>query len=106
MQELPGVCIRGGTSYPLQFSREEKAETEADVNEALRGMEAIFAGQKSLGELSSKRGIVRADRYEESCDALQQVKEQVIEFHARSESSKKKLGHLMINQESFTIYVS
>lgn len=88
-EELPGVRIRGGAPYPFQFSREEKAEIEADVNGALRGMEAMSPVQKSLGRLFPERGIVRADQYEEACDALQQVKEQVNEFYARSESDRQ-----------------
>jgi len=88
-EELPDVRIRGGAPYPFQFSREEKAEIEANVNGALRGMEAMSAVQKRLGGLSPERGTVRADQYEEACDALQQVKEQVNEFYARSESDRQ-----------------
>jgi len=52
-------------------------------------MEAMSTVQKSLGGLFPERGIVRADQYEEACDALQQVKEQVNEFYARSESDRQ-----------------
>lgn len=106
--ELPGVCIRDGAPYPFQFSREEKGEIEADVNGALRGMEAMSAVQKSLGGLFLERGIVRAEQYEEACDELQQVKEQVNEFYTRSESDRQvwKEAWPLINQGSFTIYVS
>lgn len=88
-EELPGVRIGGGAPYPFRFSIEEKAEIEADVNGALRGMEAMSAVQRSLGGLFPERGMVRADQYEEARDALRQVKEQVIETYARSESDKQ-----------------
>ena len=45
--------------------------------------------QESLGELFPERGIVRNDQYEETRDALRQIKEQVIDMYARAEKEKE-----------------
>jgi hypothetical protein len=87
--ELPGVRARGGASYPFHFSDAEKAEIEADVSGALRGIQAMQGIQKSLGELFPERGIVRVEQYDEAQDALRQIKEQVIESFARDERERR-----------------
>ena len=86
--ELPSVCTRGAAPFPFQFSDEERAEIQADVSGALRGIEAMREVQKTLGELFQEHGIVREERYEEARDALRQIKEQVIETFARDESDR------------------
>ena len=88
--ELPGVCrAHGAAPFPFQFSDEERAEIEADVNGALRGIEAMHGVQDSIGELFPERGLVRNDQYEETRDALRQMKDQVIDMYARDEKEKE-----------------
>ena len=87
--ELPGVCTRGAAPFPFQFSIEERTEIETDVGGALRGIEAMRNVQESLGELFPERGIVRNDQYEETRDALRQIREQVIETYASDESDRE-----------------
>ena len=87
--ELPGVCARGAAPFLFRFSNEERAEIEADVSGALRGIEAMREIQESLGELFPERGIVRNDQYEETRDALRQIREQVIDMYARDEKEKE-----------------
>ncbi|KAL9039161.1 MAG: hypothetical protein Q9214_004988 [Letrouitia sp. 1 TL-2023] len=80
--DLPGVCARGAPSFPLQFSHEERVEIEADVNGALRGIEAMREVQNNLGELFPDRGFVRNDQYQETRDALWQIRERLIKTYA------------------------
>ncbi|KAL9607872.1 MAG: hypothetical protein Q9167_007261 [Letrouitia subvulpina] len=87
--DLPGVCAHGAPSFPLQFSHEEKAEIEADVNGALRGIEAMREVQNNLGELFPDRGLVRNDQYQETRDALRQARERLIETHASDDSDRE-----------------
>ena len=87
--ELPGVCARGAPSFPFRFSNEERAEIEADVIGALRGIEAMRQVQESLGDLFPERGVVRNDQYEETRDALRQIREETIDTYARDEKEKK-----------------
>ena len=87
--ELPGVCARRTAPFPFRFSNEERAEIEADTNGALRGIEAMREVQESLGELFPERGIVRNDQYEETRDALRQIREQVIDVYPRDEKEKE-----------------
>ena len=88
-EELPGVYARGNAPFPFHFSNEERAEIEANVNGALRGIEAMRGVQDSLGELFPERRLVRKEQYEEARDALRQVKEQVIRKFARNEGEKE-----------------
>ena len=87
--ELPGVCVRGAAPFPFRFSNEERAEIEADVSGALHGIEAMCEVQERLGELFPERGIVRNDQYEETRDALRQIKDQVVDMYARDEEEKE-----------------
>ena len=87
--EVPGVRTRGSVPYPFQFSDEERADMEADVNWALRGMEAICEIQETLGYLFPEQGIVPEQRYAEARDALQQVKEHIVEHFARNKRERK-----------------
>ena len=83
--ELPGVRTRGGVPCPFQFSDEERAEIEADVNGALRGMEAMREIQEALRDLSLEQGVVREEQYEEARNALRRVKKQIIGHFAPDE---------------------
>jgi hypothetical protein len=87
--ELPGVCARGPAPFPFRFSNGERAEIEADVSGALRGIKAMRDVQQSLGEMFPESGMVRNDQYEETRDALRQIREQVIDIYARNEKEKE-----------------
>lgn len=87
--ELPGVLTHGSPAYPFHFSDEERAIIEADFSGAMRGMDVMGGVRDTLGELFPERGLVRAEQYEETKDALRQVKEQVIEMYARDEREKE-----------------
>ncbi|KAI9732696.1 MAG: hypothetical protein M1818_007430 [Claussenomyces sp. TS43310] len=65
------------SAYPFSFSTQERQAMEADVEGA------------SIGELFPEPGIVSADRYEEALDALEQMKDQVIEEFASSEQERE-----------------
>lgn len=78
-----------GSAYPFSFSVKERQEMEADVQGVSRGMDAMYSIRESIGELFPKQGIVRADHYEEALDALEQMKDQVIEEFASNEQEKE-----------------
>lgn len=48
----------------------------------------MSAIRDSIGELFPKKGIVPLDRYEESLNALEQMKEQVIKEYATNETEE------------------
>ena len=86
--ELPGVLAAGGPPFPLCFSDAEKAQIESDVEGALLGMQTMNAVQETLGDLFPELGAVRPERYDETKDALRQVKLQVIDEFAKNEQEK------------------
>ncbi|KAF2275182.1 uncharacterized protein EI97DRAFT_420759 [Westerdykella ornata] len=75
--------------YPFSFSAKEREELEAEVEGVVRGMEAMRAIREGIGELFPEQGIVRHELYDESVNALGQMKEQVIEEFARSEEERR-----------------
>ena len=77
------------TPYPFTFSAKDREAMDADVEGAVRGMEAMRAIREEIGELFPEQGIVRHEQYEEALDALRQMKEQVIEEFARNEEVRK-----------------
>ncbi|APA11638.1 hypothetical protein sscle_08g064080 [Sclerotinia sclerotiorum 1980 UF-70] len=83
---LPGAKT---SVYPFLFSSKERQIMEANVECVMRGMEAMESIKESIGELFPEQGIVRPDQYEEALDALEQMKDQVIEEFARSEEEKE-----------------
>ena len=83
---LPGAK---GSIYPFSFSAKEREEIEAEVEGVERGMEAMRSIRETLGELFPEQGIVRHDQYEESLDALAQIKEQVVEKFAKTEHERE-----------------
>lgn len=87
--ELPGVKESGGAPFPFHFSDEEKAEIEADARRAVSGMDVMQGVKDTIGDLFPERGMVRNDQYEESRDALRQMKDQVIGTYAGDENSKE-----------------
>jgi len=62
---------------------------EADLQGVVRGMEAMRSIRESIGELFPEQGIVKADQYEEALDALEQMKDQVIEEFASNEQERE-----------------
>ena len=87
--DLPGVRSRGSVPFPFEFSLEEIEEITADYKGAALAMDIMNRVENSIGDLFSDRGVIRAHRYDEAKDALQQMKEQVIELYARNEKEKE-----------------
>ncbi|PVH69760.1 hypothetical protein DL98DRAFT_438347 [Cadophora sp. DSE1049] len=77
------------SAYPFSFSRKERQEMEADVENVARGIEAMRSIRESIGELFPEQGIVRSDQYEDALDALEQMKCQVIEEFASNEQERE-----------------
>ena len=86
---LPGVRSRGSVPFPFKFSREEIEQITADCKGAALAMDITNRVKNSIGDLFPDRGVIRAHRYDEAKDALQQMKEQVIELYARNEKEKE-----------------
>ncbi|TVY45439.1 hypothetical protein LSUB1_G000321 [Lachnellula subtilissima] len=74
---LPGAK---SSAYPFSFLGKERQEMEADVEGVARGIEAMR---------SIRESIIRADQYEEALDALEQMKDQVIEEFASNEQERE-----------------
>lgn len=87
--DLPGVRSHGNVPFPFDFSLEEVEEITADCKGAVLAMDIMYRVKKAIGDLFPDRGLIWADRYDEAKDALQQMKEQVIELYARNEKEKK-----------------
>ncbi|TVY87186.1 Altered inheritance of mitochondria protein, mitochondrial [Lachnellula willkommii] len=77
------------SAYPFSFSTAERQAMEVDVEGVVRGMDAMRSIRESIGELFPEQGIVKADNYEEALDALEQMKDQVVEEFASSEQEKE-----------------
>ncbi|MCJ1310690.1 hypothetical protein MMC25_004356 [Agyrium rufum] len=73
---LPGV---GDAPYPFSFSAKEREEIRADAERAVLGMQLMSSVKSSIGELFPEKGVVRFDLYDESLNALDQIKDQVPE---------------------------
>ena len=86
--ELPGVIAAGGPPFPFCFSDADKAQIKSDVEGVLRGMQTMTAVQNTLGDLFPELGAVRPEHYDETKDALRQVKPQVINDFAKTEQEK------------------
>ena len=52
-------------------------------------MEAMRSIRESIGELFPEQGIVRADQYRETLDALEQIKDQFIKEFASNEQERE-----------------
>jgi hypothetical protein len=78
------------SSYPIFISAKEHKEIEAEVEGVVRGMGAMRSIRESLGEQFPEHGIVRPDQYEESLNALSQMKEQVIENFVKTEHERER----------------
>ncbi|KAK0112105.1 hypothetical protein ONS96_001364 [Cadophora gregata f. sp. sojae] len=77
------------STYPFTFSEKERQEMKADVESVARGMEAMRSIRESIGELFPEQGIVRADQYEDTLNALEQMKDQVMDEFASNEQERE-----------------
>ncbi|KAF2855758.1 hypothetical protein T440DRAFT_485848 [Plenodomus tracheiphilus IPT5] len=84
---LPGTK---DSNFPFSFSAKEREEIDADVEGAVRGMEAMRGIRDSLGDLFPEQGIVRPDQYEETLNALAHIKDQVIQEFAKTEHEREE----------------
>ena len=87
--DLPGVRFHASVPFPFDFSLEEIIEITADYKGAALAMDIMDWVKASIGDLFPDRGLVWARRYDEAKDALQQMKEQVIDLYARNEKEKQ-----------------
>ena len=88
--DLPGVVAQGSPPYPFRFSSTERTEIEADAKGAAEGMNLMRSVRDSIGrDLFPERGVVRVDHYDEAKNALQQVKDQVLDLYAHDENERK-----------------
>ena len=88
--ELPGVVARGSPPYPFFFSLAERTEIEADAKGAAKGMNLMRSVRDSIGrDLFPEDGVVRLDQYEQVKNALQQMKDQVLDLYAHNEYERK-----------------
>jgi len=85
-ETLPGAK---GWTYPFSFSPKEREEIEAEVKGVIRGMEAMRSIKESMNELFPEQGLVRPDQYEETLDALAQIKNQVIKEFASTQEERE-----------------
>lgn len=83
---LPGAK---GQTYPFTFAPKDREEIEVEVEGVVRGMEAMRSVRENVGELFPEQGMVKADQYEETLDALAQMKDQVIETFASTEQERE-----------------
>lgn len=83
---LPGAK---GATYPFSFSPTERREFEVEVEGVVRGMDAMRSIRESMGDLFPEQGMVRPEQYEETLDALAQIKDQVIEEFASTEQERE-----------------
>lgn len=87
---LPGVVARDSPPYPFSFSLAEKTEIEANAQGAADGMNLMCSVRDSIGkDLFPEKGMVNVDRYDEAKNALQQMKDQVIDLYARDEHERQ-----------------
>ncbi len=88
--DLPGVVAQGSPPYPFHFSPTERTEIEADEKRAAEGMNLMSSVRDSIGrDLFPERGMVPVDRYDEAKNALNQIKDQVLDLYAHNEHERK-----------------
>ncbi|KAF2757486.1 hypothetical protein EJ05DRAFT_465617 [Pseudovirgaria hyperparasitica] len=88
---LPGAKNK---SFPLNFSTQHRARIAAELEGAEEGMNLMSSIRDSIGELFPEQGIVRHDQYDETLDALAQMKTQIIEQFAKNEQEKEEWERL------------
>lgn len=88
--DFPGVVAQGSPPYPFRFSSAEKTEIEAAANGAAEGINLMRSVRDSIGRhLFPEKGVVRQDQYDEAKNALQQMKDQVLDLYAHNEHERK-----------------
>jgi len=80
------------SAYPLAFSAKQRQELKAELDGVLRGMGIVTAIRDSIGELFPEKGLGALDRYDASLNALEQMKEQVVEEYAKNEQEGRYLA--------------
>lgn len=85
--ELPGVGE--DVPFPFDFADEERAEIAADARSAMCGMDLVQGVKERVSERFPERRIIRTNQYEESRDAIRQMKENVIFANANDGNSKQ-----------------
>ncbi|KAM5447484.1 hypothetical protein MaudCBS49596_005995 [Microsporum audouinii] len=68
----------GIPGFPLKFSDAEVASIEADVKRAELGVRTMKSIEQRLGNLWPVRGVVEHENYEAAKEALQQMKDEII----------------------------
>ncbi|KAF3005696.1 hypothetical protein E8E13_005421 [Curvularia kusanoi] len=74
---------------PFTLPDKDRNDLEAEMQGVIRGMEAMRSIRDSLGELFPEQGIVRPEQFDETLDALNQMKEQVISAFASTPEEKE-----------------
>ena len=88
--DLPEVVAQDFPPYPFHFSSAERTEIEADAKGAAEGMNLMLSVKNSIGrDLFPEKGVVRVDQYDEARNALQQIKDQILELYAHDEHERK-----------------
>lgn len=86
-EEIPGAKDQ---PYPFSFSAKEREEIEISHEGMSRGMEAMRAIARSVGEeLFPVLGMVKSERYEEALHILDKMKEKMIEIHGQSKEDRQ-----------------
>lgn len=77
-------------AYPFDFSAKQLEEFEADAENSRHGMELMSGIRYSIGKLFPEQGITRPDQYEETLDALEQMKDQIIQQYTSNEEEREQ----------------
>lgn len=79
-------------AYPVLFSSKDKAEIEADVQAAERGMEAMEMVQKCFisGIAFHQYGRVDTEFYDLALEAMGKVRDKVISKYAMTEQEREE----------------
>lgn len=76
--------------FPLHFSPEERLKIESDLELAIIGMNSMSLIKRSVGPHRwPERGCVSHEYYDASIKALQEAKEQFIDYFAKSEKDRE-----------------
>lgn len=85
---LPGAAQN--SPFPFSFSDKERKTMEANVEGALRGIELMRSIKECIGDLFPEQGLVMSEQYDEALNALDQMKEQVIEEFATNQNEREE----------------
>lgn len=76
-------------TFPCHFSDERRAGIEADVEGALRGIQAMQGIRDSMGDLFPEQGLVQLEQYDEARQALLQIRDQIAVHFGRSKAEEE-----------------